>query len=150
MNTTHNPESARGLDVLKKFAGRAGFAAGFTAGLGAAVMALGAGTANAGPSPAINCPSAVQTGQSSTAALAGWPEGRTVSVYLDPVVGIGHPNNAPALATITIDKTLAAPTTQYFYVSIPPLPAGHHELTATDGGAQVLGHSTPQCSFTVT
>ena len=145
MNSIHHPESARGLDVLKRFVARAGFAAG----LGVAVMALGAGTASAGPSPAINCPGAVQAGQPSTATLAGWPEGRTVSVYLDPVASIGRPNNAPALATITIDKTLGVPTTQYFYVPIPPLPAGHHELTATDGGVQVLGHSTPQCSFTV-
>ena len=132
--------------VRKRFAARAGFAAG----LGLALMAQGAGTANAGPSPAINCPGAVLAGQPSAATLAGWPEGRTVSVYLDPVGAIGHPNNAPALATVTIDKTLAASTTQYFYVPIPPLPAGHHELTATDGGLQVLGHSTPQCSFTVT
>ena len=73
-----------------------------------------------------------------------------MSVYLDPAAAIGRPNNAPAPATITIDKTLAAPTTQYLYVPIPPLPAGHHELTATDGGAQVLGHGPPQCSFTVT
>jgi hypothetical protein len=143
---TSNPECARGLDVLKRFAARAGFAAG----LGLAVTVMGAGTANAGPSPAINCPGTVQAGHSSTATLAGWPEGRTVSVYLDPVAVIGRPNNAPALTTITIDKTLAATTTQYFYLPIPPLPAGHHELTATDGGAQVLGHSTPECSFTVT
>jgi hypothetical protein len=145
MNTTREPNSNHTLGSLKKLAGPVVLAGG----LGLAVIGLGAGAANAGPAPEINCPSGVVAGHGSTATLANWPEG-TVSVYVGPyAVVLGKPQ--PPMATITVDQTLAASTTKYLYVPVPPLSPGHHYLAAAEGGSAVpLGHGGGvECQFDV-
>jgi len=142
MNTTHSPESTRTLGSLKKLAAPVALAGAF----GLAAMGLGAGTANAN-SPDINCPTGVVAGHPSTATLANWAEGGLLTAWLDTTQTV---SNQGEVFQAHVDKTLAAPTTKYFYLPVPALPAGHHYLNASeelfDPGNTVL---EANCQFDV-
>ena len=128
MNTTHSPESPHHLGSRTKWASRVALAGA----LGLAVIGMGAGTANADPLPEINCPNGVvPAGQASTTTLAHWPEG-TVTLSLEGGGHLGGGYNLPNFKTVTVDKTLAAPTTSQWYVTIPAVPAGVYHLTADE------------------
>ena len=132
MNTTHNPESTHGLGSLRKLATRAVLAGG----LGLAVIGLGAGTANA-KSPEISCPTGVVAGQPSTATVAGWPAGALLTVWKDQQTV----SNQNVIAQVLVDDTLAAPTTKYWYIPVPALPAGHHSLIASENDPGLVSKS---------
>ncbi len=142
MNTAHRPTSTRTCGSLKKFTASVALAGGF----GLAVIGLGSGTANAN-SPDINCPTGVVAGHASTATLANWVDSGLLTAYVDTTQTV---SNQGVVFQTFVDKTLAAPTTKYFYVPVPALPAGHHYLNASeqlfDPGNNVLAAS---CQFDV-
>jgi hypothetical protein len=68
MNTTYDRESTPGFRSLTKVATRAVLAAG----VGLAVIGLGAGTANAGPPPSLICPASVIAGSPGTVTVTNY------------------------------------------------------------------------------
>ncbi|GAC1638973.1 MAG: hypothetical protein NVS4B6_09170 [Mycobacterium sp.] len=138
MNTTDNRESTHRLGSLKKLA----TAAVLAGGVGMAAIGMGAGIANTDPE--ITCPTGVVAGRPSTATLVGWQLG-TVLVYLDSFPVNGSHN--PVIANVPVDTTLAG--NQYFYVPVPALAAGDHELFAVDDRSAPLAPFAWKCFFHV-
>jgi hypothetical protein len=92
---------------------------------GLAVMALGAGTSQADDYGDIACPSGAKAGQYSVVKLMWWKQGTNLAIVLSPGSD-GSPNQT--LSDIAVNGEEAAPTTKYWTVPIPPLPAGHYTV----------------------
>jgi hypothetical protein len=136
MNTTRNRESTHRFGSLTKLATRAVL----TGGVGLAAMGLAAGIANATPAqPAITCPDYYvighQGGEPFTVELAQWPEGGKVTVHE------GGPSGTPVGQSATVDSTMAAATTEYWYLPVTVNDSGD-TLTAVE----VVGSQTLQAS----
>jgi hypothetical protein len=120
MNPTHFAESIRRLCSPRKL----GAPIVVAAGLSVAALGLGAGSADA-RSIEVTCPTGVAAGQPSTVTLAGWPLGGLITAVLDNQGDQVDAGPALDIKTFTVDHDLA---TYPFYLALPPLPSGRHDV----------------------
>jgi hypothetical protein len=144
MTTTYyNPATTHGSLVKSPI--RAVLAGAF----GLAVMALGAGTAQADDYGDIACPSGAKAGQYSVVKLMWWKEGTNLAIVLSPGAD-GSPNQT--LSDIAVSGSEAASTTKYWTVPIPPLTAGHYTIgvsAAPPGQSVDPRNPVRRCDFDV-